>query len=242
MSKTVAEVMNGELFSLHPEDRTAEALTYFTALGISGAPVVDDEGRPLGVVSYPDLVSKSAATVSACMISPALSIKPTLSVSDAARQMAEARIHRLVVCDEGGHVIGMVSSSDLMRALVGMPPAHPLAFPHVDRETGLSFSDAVPLDEEHIESAPSAPGVFILSVGGVGQEETALWAESVSNVRSRLYELTSIPQNDRRLARLLDTHHTQLRFQAVGVAEAEDRQRALDALQRRLAAWRTPNH
>ncbi|MCA9634140.1 MAG: CBS domain-containing protein [Myxococcales bacterium] len=240
MSKTVSEIMNAELFSLHPEDQTAEALTYFTALRISGAPVVDPEGRPVGVVSFPDLVAKSAATVAECMTTPVLSVKPTLGISDAARQMAEARVHRLVVCDDDGHAIGMVGAWDVMRALVGMPPAHPTAFPHLDWETGLSFGDALTLDEKSIESAPSAPGVFTLSVGGVGQEETVLWAEAVNNVRSRLYELMSIPQTDRRLARLLDTHHQQLRFQAVGVAESEERQRALDSLQRRLNAWRAP--
>ncbi|MGE0320832.1 MAG: HPP family protein [Polyangiaceae bacterium] len=240
MSKTVGEIMNGELFSLHPEDRTAEALTYFTALGISGAPVVDEAGHPLGIVSYPDLVAKSASTVADCMSVPVLSITPKMNISDAARQMAEARVHRLVVCDEEEHVIGMVSAWDLMRALVGMPPAHPAAFPHLDRETGLSFNDALPLDEKHIDAAPSAAGVFTLSVGGVGQEETALWAEAVNNVRSRLYELMSIPQTDRRLARLLDTHHQALRFQAVGVPEADERQRALEALQARMAGWRKP--
>lgn len=240
MSKTIAEIMNGELFSLHREDQTAEALTYFTALGISGAPVVDEAGKPIGVVSFPDLVAKNASTVGECMSTPVLGIRPEMPISDAARQMAEARVHRLVVCDETGHAIGMVGAWDLMRALAGMPPAHPAAFPHLDWETGLSFGDALPLEEPSIGAAPSGPGVFTLSVGGVGQAETALWAESVNNVRSRLYELMSIPQTDRRLARILETHHQQLRFQAVGVTDAEERQRALETLQRRLSAWQSP--
>jgi len=103
---------------------------------ITAVPVVDDENRPLGVVSEADLLQKmwgelregedetdvAAASAKAratdaagLMTSPALCAREDWSVVDAARMMARHRVKRLLVVDADGHLIGVVSRSDLLR-------------------------------------------------------------------------------------------------------------------------------
>jgi CBS domain-containing protein len=59
MSSRVREIMNRELFRVRPGDVPSDVLNGILALGITGAPVVDDAGRPLGMVSLRDLVGRT---------------------------------------------------------------------------------------------------------------------------------------------------------------------------------------
>lgn len=57
MARTVKEIMNRELLSVRSDDSSADVLNGLLALGISGSPVLDAEGRPTGMVScaiWPD--------------------------------------------------------------------------------------------------------------------------------------------------------------------------------------------
>ena len=58
MARTVAEIRSRELFSVRPDDAVDEALDGILALGVSGAPVLDPEGRPIGTVSLRNLVGR----------------------------------------------------------------------------------------------------------------------------------------------------------------------------------------
>ena len=57
MARTVAEIMNRELFKVREHDGVTDVLHYFVALGITGAPVVDVHDRVIGFVSWRDLLS-----------------------------------------------------------------------------------------------------------------------------------------------------------------------------------------
>ncbi len=52
----VREVMNGHAVCVTPEVSVADIEAIVLESGVSGIPVVDDEGRPLGIVSKTDLV------------------------------------------------------------------------------------------------------------------------------------------------------------------------------------------
>jgi CBS domain-containing protein len=62
-----------------------------------------------------ELEKVAARTAGEAMTSPALTIRPTQQVSDAARLMIEHRINRLPVVT-GGRLVGIVSRADLLRA------------------------------------------------------------------------------------------------------------------------------
>jgi Zn-dependent protease len=131
----------------------------------------------------------------------------------AARLMGEARLHHLVAVDAAGNAVGMLSSLDVVCALLGLPATHPPMFPHYDTSTGLTWTDDTPLAADRVEVAPDGVGILVLVTGGAGRRELPVWAEASRNVRTRLLDLLTTPQRDRpMLARLLEREH--LRFRA----------------------------
>lgn len=110
---------------------------------LSAVPVVDEEDHVVGVVSESDLLAKAAVmtsqhrpgpigrvrdhrlyeksqgeTAATLMTYPAVTVHPGEAVADAAWTAASARLKRLPVTDHRGRLVGVVSRSDLLRALV----------------------------------------------------------------------------------------------------------------------------
>ena len=54
------------------------------------------------------------------MTAPAITVNQTATVKECATRMAQARIHRLIVVDDDQHVLGLVSSMDVLSSI-----AHP---------------------------------------------------------------------------------------------------------------------
>ena len=237
MAKYVREIMNRELFTLVPTDSAEDALGYILALGVSGAPVVGSSGEPLGVVTARDLASKSTpCKVQDCMSTPVVQVREDSSIEAAGKTMAERGVHRLIVVDSEGTAIGIVSSLDMVRGLLGLPTPHPATFPHYDTHTGCSWTDDTPLDLEHVEEAPDGPGVFTLTRGGAGVEDRVVWVEGANNVRTRLYDLLSLPQDSRPLRRVLENRDT-LRFRATALADEQTRHRLIELAGSRGVNW-----
>lgn len=242
MAKTVGEIMNHELFSLRPSDQVSDAMGYLLALGVTGAPVLDESGFPLGVISVRDLIRPTGgSTVAERMGSPALTVRPGAHVREAARAMAERGVHRLPVVDADGRAIGMVSMIDVVRAMIGVPVSHPDAFPHFDAETGMCWTDDTPLDVEHADAAPDGPGILVLRLGGPNVAESDVWAEATRNLRARVHDLASLPQQDRYLRGLLERFPSDLRFRATSVASVEEQQAILAKIRSRIEAWTRPS-
>ena len=88
--------------------------------GYSGLPVVDTEGRPVGVVSKTDLLRHGVTPdgrVKDVMTSMSFTLEDDQSVSKAAAIMAYEGIHRLPVVDANGKVVGLLSSLDVLHWL-----------------------------------------------------------------------------------------------------------------------------
>jgi CBS domain-containing protein len=233
MALRVAEIMNRELFSVAEEDTVDMALRGVLLLGITGAPVLDEDGKPLGLVSLRDLVAdRPGATVGERMTRPAATVAAGARIGEAARALARTGYHRLVVVDEAGTAVGMVSSVDLIRGLMGLPAPHPQSFPHVDRETGLSWTDDRPLERGEIVAAPEGPGVLLIVHGSAGVPERVVWAEAPDDIRGRLAEMLTAAQPGV-LGSWLE--HGGLRFRAAAASDPAERSEALAAILRRTA-------
>jgi CBS domain-containing protein len=194
MAKHVHEIMNHELFSVGPNEAVGRVRGYLVALGISGAPVLDDEQRPVGFVSLRDLVDvDDHAHVHVRMSAPVDGVPHHASISDAACIMADRGHHHLVVLDREGRAVGFVGALDALRGLLGKPVAHPDSFPHYDIETGLSWSDEAALEEGQLERAPDGPGLYVLVRGRAGESDRVVWSEATANVRTRLLGMISVP-------------------------------------------------
>lgn len=231
MARTVDEIMNKELFAVRPADLAGDVAGLISAMQITGAAVVDPEGKPLGHISLRDLLRAEAQRpVGELMTSPPSIVAVTETIENAARRMAEQSRHRLVVVDEDGRAVGMLSAVDVIRGLLGLPALHPQAFPHFDAATGLSWTDDTPLELARVDVAPNGPGLLALVYGGAGMRERVVWAEACANVRTRLYDILSAPQTEQPLlARALRLGH--LRFRTASAPDEAERARALEVVQ-----------
>ena len=96
-------------------------------------PVVDKKGQVVGIVARRDLqlaarhFHEAPAEVGDVMHTPVLTISPTASLATAAKRMAEHRIGCLPVLNRGKQVVGMITETDLFRALVDMLAGKPAA-------------------------------------------------------------------------------------------------------------------
>lgn len=227
MALTVGEVMNREIFSLRPSESVADALGYLNVLGISGAPVVEG-GKPIGVVSLRDLVGdRPGDTVRDRMTQPPITVTAGESLEAAARLLAERGFHRVVVVDEHGRAIGVASSLDLLRGMTGVPASHPATFPHLDLATGMTWTDDLPFDLSHAETAPKGPGVIVLIRGGAGLPERKVWAESVDDVRERLLVMMGYSPDEPEGLKEVLAHPKHLRFRAAGSSATRERRRVV---------------
>lgn len=136
---TVEEVMTRNVVSV-PADMPLQAVAdVLLDCGISGAPVVDDAGRVLGLVSKTDLVRwqmdeddqglppfagpfvEDATTAEDVMTKGIVVVQAGASLSEAAGVMARAGVHRVPVVDAAGMVVGLVTSMDFVRWVAGQP-------------------------------------------------------------------------------------------------------------------------
>lgn len=131
MKTTVADIMNSDLLYLADGARAELAKRPILRFGITAVPVLDEDGRPVGMVSLRDLLGTEGPVEP---VRPVFSVVGTTPVEEAARSLAETDYHHLVVVDEKtGRAVGIVSAVDLLRALIGVPARHPGAFPAFGR-------------------------------------------------------------------------------------------------------------
>lgn len=128
MSKTVATIMNPKLLYIRAGDRASLARRQIIEFGVTAVPVLDETHRPVGVVSLRDLAGEEGERFEPS--GAVATVKASASIEDGAKQLAESDYHHLVVVDDKGVAVGMVSSLDFLRALVGLAPRHPAKFEH----------------------------------------------------------------------------------------------------------------
>lgn len=125
MTATVADIMNAKLLYILEGDRLSLARTQILKFGVTAVPILDEAHRPVGVVSLRDLVREDELVQATAPVS---TVRSQASLADGARRLVELDVHHLVVVDDDGVAVGMVSALDFVRALVGAPAHHPAAF------------------------------------------------------------------------------------------------------------------
>ncbi|MFE9023969.1 CBS domain-containing protein [Streptomyces sp. NPDC007808] len=133
MTHTVAAIGHGATFK--------EIVRMMHGWKVSAVPVLEGEGRVVGVVSEADLLPKEefrdsdpdrhtqlrrlsdlakagSVTAGELMTSPALTVHADATLAQAARTMARAKVKRLPVVDELGMLQGIVSRADLLKVFL----------------------------------------------------------------------------------------------------------------------------
>lgn len=128
---TIREVMTPQPIAVQPHTRVGEALELLIEHGISGLPVVDANGRIVGVLSEKDLLKlfsePECRTVGSVMTRTAMTIDvdaPIVEVFDCLM----AYDFRRVLIEEQGKLVGVVSRADLMPTILTV-----LAAAHAER-------------------------------------------------------------------------------------------------------------
>lgn len=122
---TASDIMITRVEAFAPETEIAAAVETLLGRGYSGAPVVDAQGRPLGVLSEHDCVRVLASalyegwptgTVADHMTKGCETIDEHADLLAVAQRFAAGQHRRMVVVREG-KLVGLVTRRDLMRAL-----------------------------------------------------------------------------------------------------------------------------
>jgi len=126
----IACIMARKVVCARPEMDASEARRRMLERGVSGLPVVDAWGRAIGVISKTDLVAHEVTAdeghvrVRDIMMPLVFALSPDASIARAAALMAYEGVHRVVVVDDSGHLLGVVTSLDVARWLgesAGLP-------------------------------------------------------------------------------------------------------------------------
>jgi CBS domain-containing protein len=114
----VSDLMTTSVVHVQRDTGFKEIAKLLTEHDITAVPVVDDDERPVGVVSEADLLHKEAATAEGLMNSPAVTARPQWTMVEAAQAMERHRVKRLPVVDEAGRLVGVISRADLLRVFL----------------------------------------------------------------------------------------------------------------------------
>ena len=117
------DVMTTEVVTVPPSMTVQELARLLAERHISGVPVVDHMGRVLGIVSEADILSRRQGeeTVRAIMTTDVVAVTEKESVHEIALLLWMKRINRVPVLRKGS-LVGIVSRTDLVKALAGIMP------------------------------------------------------------------------------------------------------------------------
>ncbi|MFG2957651.1 CBS domain-containing protein [Streptomyces sp. NPDC048291] len=133
----VSDVMTRTVLALRHGAAFKDIVQAMQQWHVSAAPVLDDDGHVVGVVSEADLLRKeqargvgpgplpapgrgkaTAVTAEELMTVPAVTVHPGAALPEAARTMARHGVKRLPVVDADGLLQGVVSRADLLKVFL----------------------------------------------------------------------------------------------------------------------------
>ncbi|MEM8641440.1 MAG: CBS domain-containing protein [Cyanobacteria bacterium P01_G01_bin.54] len=151
MSKTVADFMSSPPLTVTPQTPLSEAIGLLAQHKITGLPVVNDQGKLVGVIADTDLMWQETGaepppyivfldsviflqnparyeqelhkvlgqTVGEVMSQPPITARPEQSLREAAKLMHSKRVRRLPIVDANQDLVGILTHSDIIRAMAG---------------------------------------------------------------------------------------------------------------------------
>ena len=136
MKTPVKDVMTTRVIWVKKDATFREMAIALRKNRISAFPVIDDDGKVVGVVSEADMLTKEAldgepglfagilhrrdagkargVTAGDLMTTAVVTVAPEDTVERAARLMYERKVKRLPVVDANGHLVGIISRADVL--------------------------------------------------------------------------------------------------------------------------------
>lgn len=128
LTALVTEAMVDEVYAVRRDVEIGSIRELLLSRGISGVPVVDPDGFPIGIVSKTDLVRGGDRSGQAApdrlpagdlMTDVVFSLPENATLLDAATMMVVEQVHRVAIVDGAGILSGVLSTLDILRWLVG---------------------------------------------------------------------------------------------------------------------------
>jgi CBS domain len=226
--KTAADVMNRKFFHASPSDTIGVLLQEMAERGLGSVPVLDLEGRPVGVATtgeiercydMEELVERLQRT--------AVCMDQGTPIDVAARTLALHPSCALILLNGSGVAVGALSPLELLRAVLGLEAARPAEKLH---EGDASWDEAEVLDVASAHRAPESPGIVLLSPGLDASKKRVVWAEASTNMRQRLDQMLREPQDDEGLEAILEVYPRSVRFRCLTMHDESQREEVAGAL------------
>lgn len=127
------QIMTAEVIAVSARDEVVLAWRTLTRHQIHQTPVLDDNGRLVGLVSERNLLTTLnvdagevrdvlAKLVGDVMTTPVVAASPLTDIRRIARVMLDRDVDGVPIVNEAGVLLGFVSRSDILRAVVTDPP------------------------------------------------------------------------------------------------------------------------
>jgi predicted transcriptional regulator len=125
MATTVEDIMTRKVLTV-ASDASLDDVSWGLALKkVQGAPVRDDRGRLVGILSKSDVglvgrlpPSNERLTASDAMTPMLYAIKKGQTVKEAASRFVDTGAHQLIVFDEAGQMVGIVTPTDILKLIL----------------------------------------------------------------------------------------------------------------------------
>ena len=130
-SATVKDYMSGKLVTFRPDTDVLDAIHELVKHGISGAPVIDDTGNLVGMLSEFDCMKvvltagyhgEPGGPVSDLMATDVKTVRAEVSIVDMADGFMKSGLRRYPVIN-GNRLVGQISRRDVLRALTELSVA-----------------------------------------------------------------------------------------------------------------------
>ena len=123
--RRVQDIYHKGVIFCKPDAPLQEVVRVMADTDIHAIVVAEGKGtQPMGVVSHVDAIAHYGEDLSQIraadvMTSEVITISRDATVAEAAKRMLESHIHRLVVVDEDGMPLGILSTTDIIRDMRG---------------------------------------------------------------------------------------------------------------------------
>ena len=124
------DIMQKDILAVSPELPVESLEKFFATEAISGAPVQNERGQIVGIVSKTDLVrafsgrdeseaseaAREALTVEDIMTRDVVTVSPDDGVKTVVQRMLDGRLHRVLVA-RNNELLGIITTFDLLELL-----------------------------------------------------------------------------------------------------------------------------
>lgn len=142
-AKTARDLMGPGIVSLRAKATVAEAVALLTDKGYHAAPVIDEAGRPVGVVTQGDILlhdrehgthlahapsekvpdgfteEEVDLTLVEDIMTPAVfCVQPETAAVEVIKELQKLKVHQIFVVDPTGVLVGVIAAIDILRKLV----------------------------------------------------------------------------------------------------------------------------